>query len=70
MIPMLDRGKELFLPDEFGHPNSLFRDFAPAIAPNLYASFSGGFGISLRTPVVEALSRDRDLRGSDFTQNY
>jgi hypothetical protein len=41
MLPALNRGKQLFDPDELGHPNSLFEDLAPTLAPQIYHPWIG-----------------------------
>lgn len=42
MIPMLKRGEQLFEPDETGHPNSLFKCYAPIFAENQFQQAMSG----------------------------
>jgi hypothetical protein len=39
MMPSIRRGAALFDPHEVGHPDSLFEDFAPSMAPDVHSQF-------------------------------
>lgn len=42
MVPMIRRGAKLFDRGELGHPDSLFEDLAPSLAPDLYGRIMAG----------------------------
>jgi hypothetical protein len=56
MIPMLTRGQTLFDPDELGHPNSLFRDFAQKMAPGVWSSLASTHRTVPVPPTVQTIS--------------
>lgn len=57
MEPALRRGATLFDRDEFGHPDSLFHDFAPTLSPHIYRQYArpSDLGIVMASPTVPTM---------------